>query len=333
MPLPSKTTVLIVGAGPWLSDLLIVDSIMAGENSSRAIVIQAATLEALDTVGCADSLVALGDKAERFGFLDGKSYQVSTDFSLLSAYTRFPFGLVIPQTNTEAFFWTNRKSWDVCSRPYKVVSNDQVDTRRLVDVHLNLGDRSDKSEDHQQIRNEAGIGFSDPDGTQDEDYGVLSQIAVSPDKEHTVYRIISGLRVEKTYWSSRFRTRSAIADRCFTRFGDHPDSGVVLLIGDAATFTRPSADKGCHSDQGCHHPWPGPHGACPRFIGPPLGACARLGVIRLTKRTMALFNNGSKPGILGADHAMGGRNLVRILTKFSFYRRMAAWRVSGLGDV
>lgn len=57
MPLPSKTTVLIVGAGPCgmasaaslyhqgCRDLLIVDSIMAGENSSRAIVIQAATLE------------------------------------------------------------------------------------------------------------------------------------------------------------------------------------------------------------------------------------------------------------------------------------------------
>jgi 2-polyprenyl-6-methoxyphenol hydroxylase-like FAD-dependent oxidoreductase len=203
--------------------------------------------------------------------------------------------------------------------------------------------------------------------------------AVSPDKKHTVYRIISGvppaegapphaptseyfqsiidryalesisdpalgveqLRVEKTYWSSRFRTRSAIADRCFTRFGNHPDSGIVLLIGDAAHIHSPVGGQGLSL---------GIRDAI--TLGPALMAHAKgssadalladwaaarrvraLGVIRLTKRTMALFNMAQNPGYLARIMQWVGRNLVRILTKFSFYRRMAAWRVSGLGDV
>jgi 2-polyprenyl-6-methoxyphenol hydroxylase-like FAD-dependent oxidoreductase len=97
--------------------------------------------QALDTVGCADSLVALGDKAERFGFLDGKSYLVSTDFSLLSAYTRFPFGLVIPQTNTEAVLLDKLESLGMSvSRPYKVVSMTRSTHDGLVDVHFESGE-------------------------------------------------------------------------------------------------------------------------------------------------------------------------------------------------
>lgn len=57
MSLPPRTAVLIVGAGPsglaaalslnhqGVNDIVIVDAILAGENSSRAMVIQAATLE------------------------------------------------------------------------------------------------------------------------------------------------------------------------------------------------------------------------------------------------------------------------------------------------
>lgn len=57
MALPAKTTVLIVGAGPsglalavslrlqGYQDIVIVDAIMNGENTSRAVVIHAATLE------------------------------------------------------------------------------------------------------------------------------------------------------------------------------------------------------------------------------------------------------------------------------------------------
>lgn len=57
MSLPNRTTVLIVGAGPSglacalslvneeFRDFVIVDAVLEGENTSRALVIHAATLE------------------------------------------------------------------------------------------------------------------------------------------------------------------------------------------------------------------------------------------------------------------------------------------------
>jgi threonine dehydrogenase-like Zn-dependent dehydrogenase len=57
MTLPNRTTVLIVGAGPsglvaalslihyGFKDFVVVDAVEEGENTSRAVVVQAATLE------------------------------------------------------------------------------------------------------------------------------------------------------------------------------------------------------------------------------------------------------------------------------------------------
>lgn len=57
MALPSSTTVLIVGAGPTglsaalsllnqgVDDFVIVDAVLEGENTSRAMAVHAATLE------------------------------------------------------------------------------------------------------------------------------------------------------------------------------------------------------------------------------------------------------------------------------------------------
>lgn len=70
MSLPSSTCMLIVGAGPTglavalsllhhgFRDFVIVDAVTNGENSSRALLVHAATIEALDTIGCGDELVS-----------------------------------------------------------------------------------------------------------------------------------------------------------------------------------------------------------------------------------------------------------------------------------
>jgi 2-polyprenyl-6-methoxyphenol hydroxylase-like FAD-dependent oxidoreductase len=71
MSLPRRTTVLIVGAGPCgmaaalslhhqgILDIVIVDAVLAGENSSRAMVIQAATLEVRISAGAIEAHLML----------------------------------------------------------------------------------------------------------------------------------------------------------------------------------------------------------------------------------------------------------------------------------
>ena len=75
---PAKTDVLIVGAGPTglalatsLAqagvDHVLIDKLAAGQHTSRAAVIHAHTLEALETLGVADRLSDTGTQA--FAFL------------------------------------------------------------------------------------------------------------------------------------------------------------------------------------------------------------------------------------------------------------------------
>ncbi|KAF8201920.1 FAD/NAD-P-binding domain-containing protein [Mycena galopus ATCC 62051] len=201
MSLPTQTTVLIVGAGPCgmaaalslnhqgIHDILIVDALLAGENSSRAMVIQAATLEtALNNVDCLARLLSVGEKTKTLGLHDGSSYLLATDFTLLSPYTKFPFALVIPQTNTEAgmlekLHQLGIKVW----RPLKVVSlkPSQNAEEQMFEVNFESGEflkakyviGADGA--HSVVRNEMGITFKDPKGDETQDYGNLSQLALA----------------------------------------------------------------------------------------------------------------------------------------------------------
>ena len=79
--LPDKTDVLIVGAGPTglaLAialrqagvDHLLIDKLAAGQNTSRAAVLHAHTLEMLEPLGVTDALVERGLKLTRFTIRD-----------------------------------------------------------------------------------------------------------------------------------------------------------------------------------------------------------------------------------------------------------------------
>ncbi|KAJ7236888.1 hypothetical protein B0H12DRAFT_1139825 [Mycena haematopus] len=197
--LPQRTTVLIVGAGPCgmaaalslnhqgIHDVVIVDALLAGENSSRAMVIQAATLEALNNVGSLDNLLSVGKKVETLGLQEGSSYLLSTDFSLLSPYTKFPFALVIPQTNTEAGMLERLNQLGIqVWRPFKVVSvkPSQNTEEPMFEVRFESGDIIEANYvigadgAHSVVRNEAGIAFKDPDGDEKHDYGNLSNLVL-----------------------------------------------------------------------------------------------------------------------------------------------------------
>lgn len=107
---PVDTDVLIVGAGPTGLTLgaalarrgiatTLVDRLAAGVNTSRAAVVHARTLEALEPLGVAERLDRLGVHAKRFTIRDRDRVLVPIDFTSLP--TRYPYTLMVSQAVTE----------------------------------------------------------------------------------------------------------------------------------------------------------------------------------------------------------------------------------------
>ncbi|KIK63921.1 hypothetical protein GYMLUDRAFT_258985 [Collybiopsis luxurians FD-317 M1] len=182
--LPSETQILICGAGPTglaaaislicnginPSRLTIVDGAEKGTNTSRAIVIHAATLEALDTYGCATKLIELGVKGTRWRFGDRTSAIFETDFSYISSYTKFPFALVLSQTATEHILEERLNELGVNVVRPKSVIGMQEGAGKGIDVLFESGETV-KAEHvigadgaKSAIRQLCGIHFADPDG-------------------------------------------------------------------------------------------------------------------------------------------------------------------------
>lgn len=109
--LSQEADVLIVGAGPSGLALavtlqqagirpVIVDRLAAGENTSRAAVIHAHTLEVLERIGVTDEFEARGLVLTRFALRDHDKALLELDFSMLPS--RYAQILMIPQDETEA---------------------------------------------------------------------------------------------------------------------------------------------------------------------------------------------------------------------------------------
>src|SRR5262245_1514213 len=108
--LPKTTDVLIVGAGPTglaLAialrqagiDHLIVDKLAQGQNTSRAAVIHAHTLEQLKALGVSDQRAAAGLKLDRFAIRDRDRPLVQLHFNALPS--EYAYLLMLPQDATE----------------------------------------------------------------------------------------------------------------------------------------------------------------------------------------------------------------------------------------
>jgi 2-polyprenyl-6-methoxyphenol hydroxylase-like FAD-dependent oxidoreductase len=107
---PFDADVLIVGAGPTgltLATALalrgvrtaLIDRQAAGDNTSRAAVIHAHTLEALEPLGVTPTLVSLGLHAQRFTVRDRDRVLIPIAFDALP--TRYPYTLMVSQAVTE----------------------------------------------------------------------------------------------------------------------------------------------------------------------------------------------------------------------------------------
>jgi len=108
-----STQVLIVGAGPaglataiGLAqrgvDFVIVDALDEAQNTSRAAVIHAATLDSLRALSLSDRLVAQGIEVPQFRIRERDAVLFDASFAGLPTPT--PFALMIPQDETERIF-------------------------------------------------------------------------------------------------------------------------------------------------------------------------------------------------------------------------------------
>ncbi|MCA2211802.1 FAD-dependent oxidoreductase [Jidongwangia harbinensis] len=107
---PSRTDVVIVGAGPTGLTLacalaargidhVLIDATGQGGNTSRAAVIHARTLEVLDDLGVTGELCRRGVVVPRFTIRDRDRTLLHVPFDGLP--TRFPYTLMLPQNITE----------------------------------------------------------------------------------------------------------------------------------------------------------------------------------------------------------------------------------------
>ncbi|KAL4065167.1 hypothetical protein V8B97DRAFT_2086762, partial [Scleroderma yunnanense] len=193
--LPPNTCTLIVGAGPTglatalslihhgFRDFVIVDAINKGEGTSRALLIHAATMEAMDMIGCADELVAEGTKMPPFTLATRSTAIARFPYELLKPYTRHPYGLVIPQMLTEHVLEQKLASFGVTvHRPYRVIGmKPNSNNARLADVTFEGGQvitakyiiGADGA--RSTIRTIAGINFVDP--SKEDNITTLTQAA------------------------------------------------------------------------------------------------------------------------------------------------------------
>ncbi|WP_370615681.1 FAD-dependent oxidoreductase [Mumia qirimensis] len=147
----ARVDVLVVGAGPTgltlaleLSahgvDVAIVDAAPDAVHESRAMVIQARTLEVLDRHGVADDLVAAGDDATSVTVHGRRREATIRLFDAAVGETAYPFLLFLSQAETERILAEHlaRRGVDV-RRGSRVVGVEQDGDRVSCTVHDDAG--------------------------------------------------------------------------------------------------------------------------------------------------------------------------------------------------
>ncbi len=289
----TDTDVLIVGAGPTglalaaalqarSVDVLVVDRLAEGANTSRAAVVNARTLEALEAIDVSQRLVEQGIQAPRFTIRDGEKTLIPVDFSALP--TRYPYSLMVPQCTTERLLLERlAELGGKVIRPKTLtgVTQDAHGVTAQFDDGEVIGARYVVGADgmHSVVRESSGIGFS---GGQYEQSFALADVRLAGDVTDDevilfwsaagltvvaplpggTYRIVAPVDAAPEEPSAAFvqelldtRTfgpgRVTVTDvewgsrfRVHHRVADSYRAGRVLLAGDAAHVHSPAGGQG-----------------------------------------------------------------------------------------
>lgn len=239
---PFDTDVLIVGAGPaglTLATalaargvkLMLIDRQAEGANTSRAAVVHAHTLEALEALQISARLVERGVQAQRFTIRDRDRVLVPIGFDQLP--TRYPYTLMVSQAVTESVLLERlRELGGQVMRPRVVtdVRQDEAGATATLDDGRQLRARYVVGTDgmHSTVRERAGIGFTG--GIYGESF-LLADARLTggvPHDEVILYFSPAGLVVVAPLPGGAHRIVATVADA-----PEHPDAGYLQALLDA----------------------------------------------------------------------------------------------------
>jgi 2-polyprenyl-6-methoxyphenol hydroxylase-like FAD-dependent oxidoreductase len=244
------TEVLVVGAGPTGLAIavslhrggvtpVVIDKLPAGQNTSRAAVIHAHTLEVLDSLGVVQRLVREGITLTKFSLRDRDSTLLRLDFARLP--TRFAHLLMLPQNVTERILDDAlvehgievRRGWSL-----EQLAPDTGGVQALVatpDGPCTVRARYVVGADGMQslVRQTAGIEFP---GSRYEESFVLADVdmvSAHGRDEVTLFFSPAGLVVVAPLPDGRFRIVATLEDA-----PEHPDVADVQALIDGRGPTR-----------------------------------------------------------------------------------------------
>src|SRR6266545_673454 len=292
----ASTDVLVVGAGPTGLTLAaalvarhvrvtVVDRLSAGANTSRAAVVHARTLEALESLGVSERLATLGIHARRFTIRDRDRVLIPIDFDRLP--TRYPYTLMVSQAETERVLLQRLvELGGEVIRPHTVVDLEQ-DARGVIamlDDGTTVRARYLVGADgmHSFVRKWSGISFAG--GSYEESFVLADvrldshlpadevilyfssagMVVVAPLPEG-VHRIVAAVddapeQPSAAYVQSLLDARGPLPERAVVReivwgsrfrlhhrVADVYRAGRVLLAGDAAHVHSPAGGQGMNA--------------------------------------------------------------------------------------